>query len=109
MIKSLSNGFFRFFIFFLSTFFQNHFFSENYFRNTCLACSGSRLLGRNQVGGGGEQGALDPPLKNHKNIGFLSDIGPDPLKKYKATSQHSMFDHHRHAKWRFAGGPMMAR
>ena len=23
--------------------------------------------------------ALDPPLKNHKNIGFLSNTGPDPL------------------------------
>ena len=22
-----------------------------------------------------------PPLKNHKNIGFLSNTGPDPLKK----------------------------
>ena len=24
-------------------------------------------------------------LKNHKNIGFLSKTGPDPLKKHKAT------------------------
>ena len=26
-----------------------------------------------------------PPLKNHKNIGFHSNTGPDPLKKHKAT------------------------
>ena len=25
------------------------------------------------------------PLKNHKNIGFLSKIGPDPLNNHKAT------------------------
>ena len=26
-----------------------------------------------------------PPLKNHKNIGFLSNIGPEPLTNHKAT------------------------
>ena len=31
----------------------------------------------------GKQG-LDP-LKNHENIGFLSNTGPDPLKNHKAT------------------------
>ena len=25
------------------------------------------------------------PLKNHKNIGFLSNTGPDPLKNHKTT------------------------
>ena len=30
-------------------------------------------------------GVQDPPLKNHKNIGFLSNTGPDPLKNHKAT------------------------
>ena len=31
-------------------------------------------------GGGGGTGGPDPhPLKNHKNIGFLSNTGPDPL------------------------------
>ena len=35
----------------------------------------------------GEQGIWTPPppLKNHKNIGFLSNTGPDPLKNHKAT------------------------
>ena len=54
------------------------------------------------------------PLKNHKNIGFLSNTGPDPLKITKLLSQHSMLGHHRPAsetpfKWRFAGGSLMAR
>ena len=57
-----------------------------------------------------------PPLKNHKNIGFLSNTGPDRLKITKLLSQHSMLGHHWPVpvsempfKWRFAGGPMMAR
>ena len=37
-------------------------------------------------GGGGWQGVqTPPPQKNYKNIGFLSDTGPDPLKNHKAT------------------------
>ena len=58
-------------------------------------------------GGGGGQGSRHPiPLKNHKNIGFLNNTGPDPLKITKLPSQHSMLGHHRHAsetpfKWRF--------
>ena len=35
-------------------------------------------------GGGGGRGS-GPPLKNHKNIGFLSNTGPDPLKNHKAA------------------------
>ena len=34
--------------------------------------------------GGGGSGGLDPPLENYKNIGFLSNTGPDPLN-HKAT------------------------
>ena len=51
-----------------------------------------------------------PPLKNHKNIQFVSKTGPDLL-----PSQHSMLlGNYRPArntpfKWRLAGGPMMAR
>ena len=29
----------------------------------------------------GGTGGPDPPLKNHKNIGFLSNTGPVPQKK----------------------------
>ena len=35
-------------------------------------------------GGGGGAGGPDPP-ENHKNIGFLSNSGPDSLKNYEAT------------------------
>ena len=49
-------------------------------------------------GGGGGQGfQTPPPLKNHKNIGFLSNTGPDPLTITKLPSQHSMLGHHRHS------------
>ena len=67
--------------------------------------------------GGSRGGNRGPdPLKNHKNIGFLSNTGPDSLKNHKATTtvQHSMLGHHRLAsetpfKWCFAGRTMMAR
>ena len=62
----------------------------------------------------GDRGFGPPPLKNHKNTGFLSITGPDPLKITKLPNQHSILGHHRHAsetpfKWRFAGGPMISR
>ena len=56
-----------------------------------------------------------PPLwEITKNIGFLSNTGPDPLKNHKATKPAFNVGYHRHASetpfnWRFAGGPMMAR
>ena len=34
---------------------------------------------------GGRGSGPPSPLKNYKNIGFLSDTGPDPLKNHKAT------------------------
>ena len=49
---------------------------------------------------GGGQGVWTPPplpLKNHKNIGFLSKSSPDPLKNHKAT------------KPAFTVGPPLAR
>ena len=63
---------------------------------------------------GGGAGGPDPPLETYKNIGFLSNTGPDSLKITKLPSQHSMLGHHRPAsktpfKWRFAGRPLMAR
>ena len=65
-------------------------------------------------GVGGGAGGPDPSLKNHKNIGYLSNTGPDTLTITKLSSQNSMLGHHRHAsempfKWCFTGGPMMAR
>ena len=50
---------------------------------------------RIQRGGGGQ--GVRTPLKNHKNMGFLSNSGPDPLKITKLQSQHSMLGHHRPA------------
>ena len=46
---------------------------------------------------GGDRGS-GPPLENYKNIGFLSNIGPDPLKITKLPIQHSMLGHHRPAR-----------
>ena len=50
-------------------------------------------------------GGPDPPEKS-QNIGFPSNIDPDPLKITKLPSQHSMVGHYRHAnetpfQWRF--------
>ena len=61
---------------------------------------------------GSREGTGGPSLKNHKNIGFLSNCGPDPLNITKLPRQHSMLGHHQHAsetpfKWRFAGWPTM--
>ena len=44
----------------------------------CWAIIGPRI----QRGG---QGVGTPPLRNHQNIGFLSNTAPDPLKYHKAT------------------------
>ena len=45
---------------------------------------------RNQWGGGGGGGGggagFQTPLKNHKNMGFLSNTGSDPLKITKPSS-----------------------
>ena len=38
--------------------------------------------GRIQRGGGA--GVRPFPLKNHKNIGFLGNTGPDPMENHKA-------------------------
>ena len=43
----------------------------------------------------GVAGPLDP-LEKSQNVGFPSNIGPDPLKITKLPSQHSMLGHHRH-------------
>ena len=44
----------------------------------------------------GKSWGPDPrPLKNHKNIGFLSNTAPDSLKITKLSSQQSKLGHHR--------------
>ena len=58
---------------------------------------------RIQSGGGGDRGS-GPPLKNHKNIGFLSNAGPDPLK----SSQHLILCTHRPASETALNGVSLA-
>ena len=63
------------------------------------------IFGLSRSRGGRGSGPLPTPplpLKNHKNIGSLSNSDPDPLKITKPPSPHLMLSHHR-----FAGGPMM--
>ena len=50
-----------------------------------------------------------PPLKNHKNIGSLSNTGPDPLKKsqiYVASIQCWAIIE-KQFKWRADDGPIL--
>ena len=47
------------------------------------------MHGRIQMGGQGVQ--TPPPPENHKNIGFFSITGLDPLKNHKATKPSSNF------------------
>ena len=59
----------------------------------------------------GGTGGPDAPEKS-QNIGFLSNIGPDPLKIIMLPSQHSLLGNHQHSsempfKWRFVGWPMI--
>ena len=62
---------------------------------------------------GGGAGGLDLPLKNHKNIGFLSNTGLDHLKNHKTTkpslNNMSSLARHWHAfRWRTYDGPKLA-
>ena len=50
--------------------------NRDYYLLVSLSCA-------DPEGGGGK--AVRTPLKNHENIGFLSNTGPDPLKNHKAT------------------------
>ena len=63
-------------------------------------------------GGGGVDRGPEPPEKS-QNIGFPSNTGLDPLKNHKATKPTFNVGPSSAAesplKWRFAGGPMMAR
>ena len=63
-------------------------------------------------GSRGGTGGLDPPLENYKNIGILSNTGPDLLKIPKLPIQQSMSGHHGQASEtpfrRLAGRLLMA-
>ena len=55
----------------------------------------------------GRTGGPDPPLQFHKNIGFLSNTGLDPLKITKLLSQHLILGHYRHTHWRAEDGSLI--
>ena len=44
-----------------------------------------KFRARIQMGGGGGGSGSGPSLEKHRNIGFLSNTGLDPLKNYTAT------------------------
>ena len=55
-----------------------------------------------------------PPPGKLQKYGIPSNTGPDPFKITKQPIQHSMLGHNQpisktQFKWRFAGGPLMAR
>ena len=56
-----------------------------------------RSHARIQRGGQGVRTPPPPPKKNHINIEFLGNTGPDPQEFTKLPSQHSTLGHHRHA------------
>ena len=62
-------------------------------------------------GSGGEGRASGcTPLKNHKNIGFQSNTGPEPLKNHKATKPtFSCLSSSARQRNAIESGPMMAR
>ena len=56
------------------------------------------------------QRAPPPPLKNHKNIEFLCNFGPDPLKSYKATKLEFNIRpslERQRFRWRADDGPLI--
>ena len=55
------------------------------------------------------RGSGPPPLKNRKNIGFLSNTGLEPLKITKLASKHHRLASETPYKSRFGGGSMLAR
>ena len=78
--------------------------------------SGETGMGWSRRGGGRGSGP-PPPLKNHKNIGFLCNTGPDPRTNCKATKPAFYVGpasaRHRNAismafRWRAVGCPFMA-
>ena len=48
-------------------------------------CNRTGTIYHARIQRGGEGIRTPTPLKNKKNIGFLSNTGPDPLKNHKAT------------------------
>ena len=88
----------------------NVFLSASILANSEAAERGiSSLSMRGSRGGGGWQGFLTPPppLKNYKNIGFLSNTGLDPLKNHKATKLAFNVGQSSAFRWRADNGPLL--
>ena len=64
-----------------------------------------RIPCANPEGGQGVRSPPPPPLKNHKNIGFLSNCGPDTLKNHKATKPAFVFGSLSAYRWWIDDGP----
>ena len=62
------------------------------------------MCGSGQRRGGGKGTA---PLKNHKNIEFLSNTGQDPLNKHKATNPAFNVGPSYAFRWRADDGPIL--
>ena len=60
------------------------------FRTLIFLFSSKMLVFHGWIQRGGQGVRTPPPLKNHKNIGFLSNTGPDPLKHHKAANGASL-------------------
>ena len=98
-----------------------HFFGDYKVKFLCLTPLMSTAFPKNyrftafqwkRMGGsrGGGTGGSNP-LKNHKNIGFLRNTGPEPLKNHKATKPAFNFgplSALQPFQWCFSGGAMMA-
>ena len=56
-------------------------------RLTCIYQTEKDIFETESSASGAPEGGpgSGPPLKNHKNIGFLTNTGPDPLKDQRAT------------------------
>ena len=86
-----------------------------YYRSLLCLLSEGWILCHIRGSRGGDRGSgLTPTPKKSQNIGFLSNLLQISRKITKLPGQHSMLGHHQHAcetpfKWRFAGGPMIAR
>ena len=60
----------------------------------------------------GDRGPGPPPLKNHKNIGFISNTDPDPHKIHKAFHVGPSSARQQNAilmafRWRADDGPLI--
>ena len=67
-----------------STWVRKYMIQSAYKRGTLSARQRNAITCADPEGGGGGRGS-GPSMKNHKNIGFLSNSGPNSLKNHSAT------------------------